>query len=160
MNYYKKEKIKSNKTSTDGYHLITLSVNCNNRTIAVHRLVAQEFIPNPNNLPEVNHKDFNRKNNCVENLEWCTHQDNVSYSVKEGNYSDSKIGLQNGRCRSISAYTATGEFIKSFDMVKDCARWLKENYNLRGKLPAICSYINKCYRLGKLYRKMKFIYDD
>lgn len=160
INYYKKEKIKVNKVSTDGYYLITLSVNCHNKTIAIHRLVAQEFIPNPDNLPEVNHKDFDRKNNCVDNLEWCTHEDNVNYSVKEGHYSECHAGLKNGRCRSISAYTADGEFIKSFDMVQDCAKWLKENYNLKGKLPAICSYINKCYRLGKLYRKMKFIYND
>ena len=48
----------------------------------IHRLVAQAFIPNPNNLPIVNHKDENPKNNCVENLEWCDYRYNSLYSAK------------------------------------------------------------------------------
>ena len=47
---------------------------------AVHRLVAEAFLPNPDNLPEVNHKDENRLNNHVENLEWCTREYNAGYS--------------------------------------------------------------------------------
>lgn len=49
-------------------------------------MVAKHFIDNPNDLPEVNHKDFNRKNNIVSNLEWCTHQYNVLYSRINGHY--------------------------------------------------------------------------
>lgn len=45
----------------------------------VHRLVAMAFIPNPDGLPEVNHKDFNKFNNCVDNLEWCTRKYNTRY---------------------------------------------------------------------------------
>lgn len=51
----------------------------NGKTFAVHRLVAQEFISNPNNLPEVNHKDDNHSNNNVNNLEWCSRLYNVNY---------------------------------------------------------------------------------
>jgi hypothetical protein len=48
----------------------------------IHRLVALTFIPNPNGYPEVNHKDENKANNCVENLEWCTHNYNLSYGER------------------------------------------------------------------------------
>lgn len=56
------------------------------KNLLVHRLVAKAFIPNPNNLPEVNHKDFNRGNNKVNNLEWCTRKQNRNHSEKMGRY--------------------------------------------------------------------------
>ena len=70
--------------SKDGYELLELG-NTTPRTIAkVHRLVAQAFIPNPENLPEVNHKDENPSNNRMDNLEWCTGEYNRSYGhIKE-----------------------------------------------------------------------------
>ena len=51
------------------------------QTTPVHRLVAQAFVPNPNNYPEVNHKDENKSNNRADNLEWCTRQYNMSYKT-------------------------------------------------------------------------------
>lgn len=54
------------------------------RQISVHRLVAEAFIPNPGNLPEVNHIDGNPFNNHVSNLEWCTHQHNVQHAWDTG----------------------------------------------------------------------------
>lgn len=55
--------------------------NGNRKTIKTHRLVAMAFLPNPENLPDVNHKDFNRKNNNVGNLEWCTEKYNTQYTA-------------------------------------------------------------------------------
>lgn len=51
------------------------------KRVGIHRLVASAFLPNPENLPEVNHKDENNKNNCVDNLEWCSHYYNMTYGT-------------------------------------------------------------------------------
>jgi len=67
-----------------GYLKVNVKVNGKWVSKKVHRLVAQTFIPNPDNLQEVNHKDCNRKNNNVENLEWCTHSYNSQYKEKYG----------------------------------------------------------------------------
>lgn len=56
------------------------------KTFLVHRLVAQAFIPNPNNYPEVNHIDANKSNNSVKNLEWCTGSQNVRHAMKMGKH--------------------------------------------------------------------------
>lgn len=62
------------------YEAVTLSKNGVSKVYSVHRLVAEAFIPNPDRLPEVNHKDENPLNNSVDNLEWCTRQYNIDYS--------------------------------------------------------------------------------
>ncbi len=68
-----------------GYPRICLYKNdCSPRKYKVHRLVAMAFIPNPDNLPMVNHIDSNKLNACVENLEWCTAQENVIHSFEVG----------------------------------------------------------------------------
>lgn len=61
------------------YIRVILSKKGKKTTIDLHRLVAMSFLPNPNQLPCVNHKDENTKNNVIENLEWCTHKYNTNY---------------------------------------------------------------------------------
>lgn len=62
-----------------GYRRITLKIRPHSKAIFIHRLVAEAFIPNPNNYPIINHKDENPLNNCVENLEWCDNLYNNTY---------------------------------------------------------------------------------
>lgn len=66
------------------YEFVTLTKDGIRQKFSVHRLVAQAFIPNPNGLPEVNHKDENPLNNSVENLEWCDRRYNMEYSKAKG----------------------------------------------------------------------------
>ena len=73
-------KIMSNKIDKIGYSFIHLKNDSGRRPLRIHRLVAEAFIPNINNLPEVNHIDENKQNNTVSNLEWCDRHHNMHHS--------------------------------------------------------------------------------
>lgn len=75
----KNNRILKSEMNRAGYYAVRLSMNGINRMRLVHRLVAEAFIPNPDNLPVINHKDENKLNNHVSNLEWCTQKYNVNY---------------------------------------------------------------------------------
>lgn len=76
------------QTDTKGYKFVGLSKDGKTKRVQVHRLVALTFIPNPNNLPMVNHKDESRDNNNVHNLEWCTGKYNSNYGTVRKRLSD------------------------------------------------------------------------
>lgn len=78
---YKDGYILSNKNSKGGYLSVILISKEKIRHAKMHRLVAEAFIPNPKNYPVVNHKDGNKQNNRVDNLEWCTIQHNVKHAL-------------------------------------------------------------------------------
>ena len=63
-----------------GYKKVSLCKECTKKEFLVHRLVAEAFVPNPENKPEINHKDGARDNNIYTNLEWVTHSENIIYS--------------------------------------------------------------------------------
>ncbi len=67
------------KVNNCGRLWVELFLNGKKKQFLIHRLVAKAFIPNPQNLPQINHIDENTKNNCVENLEWCTGAYNIRY---------------------------------------------------------------------------------
>ena len=73
-----------------GYNTVMLYKNTARKWIFVHRLVAEAFIPNPDNLPYINHKDENKLNNKVDNLEWCTSKYNSNYGTRNKRISNTK----------------------------------------------------------------------
>lgn len=75
----KKGKVLSTNVDMHGYVTTSITDYGGGRIKGMHRIVATMFIPNPNNLPEVNHKDGNKENNRVDNLEWCTKKENMQH---------------------------------------------------------------------------------
>lgn len=75
--------MKLHKNSNNDYLCVGLCKNSEYTQMLVHRMVAKTFIDNPDNLPEVNHKDENPRNNCVSNLEWCTSSYNSNYGTRK-----------------------------------------------------------------------------
>lgn len=88
-----KGSLKGTFISNYGYVLVTLSKNCKNMAYAVHRLVAEAFILHPNYLDEVNHKDRNKKNNFLSNLEWCTSRENTHHARRMMKSSSKYVGV-------------------------------------------------------------------
>jgi len=159
----RKERIMNKRESTDGYYIAKLNMNNHSKSIAIHRLVAQHFIPNPDNLPEVNHIDTNRKNNRVDNLEWCTHKDNVRYSADKGHYRNNKFGSNNGRARRVSLYNSDHQLIDSFDYIGDCARYMIDNQMCKqdystSYINNLRSQIGKAAKTNKKYLNCYFKY--
>lgn len=74
-------KLLAQREHKNGYLVVFLSKNGKRKAILVHRLVASAFVPNKDNLPQVNHKDENKRNNNAENLEWCSCAYNLSYGT-------------------------------------------------------------------------------
>lgn len=123
LNYHntKKEKILKPRITINGYLKVSL---CKNKTIKyflVHRLVANAFIENPNNYPIINHKDENKQNNVVSNLEWCTNKYNTNYGSCIKKMSESQINHPN-KSKKVYQYSKEGELIAAWESTRECGR--------------------------------------
>ena len=123
-----------------GYYYIMLYNDSVRKHFKLHRLVAQAFIPNPENKPQVNHKDENKLNNCVNNLEWSTAKENSNYGTRNERmgYSLSKPILQ---------YSKSGDFIREWKSASEVEREFGINH----------SHIASCCR-GKRKSSGNFIW--
>lgn len=127
-NRYPKNKILTPQKSQKGY----LRIKLYGKAYMVHRLVAEAFIPNPENKPEVNHKNGIRTDNRVENLEWCSHIENIKHSINILNH---KFGAKGGRKKRPIKSTDG----KIFDSRNCCARF----YNVNGSVISYAIAHNK-----------------
>lgn len=100
-----------------GYYSIRLKKNGMAKDFLVHRLVAKAFISNPNELPCINHKDENKKNNKVDNLEWCTHAYNNVYGDRL-----QKVSNTNKLRREVFQYDLKGNFINEYKSVTEAGK--------------------------------------
>ena len=103
-----------------GYYMVAFKVDGKKYYKRIHRIIAETLIPNPNNLPQVNHKDGNKLNNSIENLEWCNNQ----YNTQEGY--DKKLYKSTKEC-PIRAIRKTDGQIFNFNSIRKCATELKLN---------------------------------
>ena len=124
--YISKKIVKSSKKS-NGYLFIHLYNKGTNKCKYIHRLVAEAFIPNPNNYLEVNHKDGNKLNNCVDNLEWCTKKQNMQHASKNNlipkrygadNIFSKKVIQLDLKYQPIKIWDSTGEILRELNIPK------------------------------------------
>lgn len=149
----RKDSFLSTKATHDKqYVTVALCRDGEKKQIQVHRLVAEAFIPNPKNLPCVNHKDENPSNNCADNLEWCTHEYNLQYSMERNKPYKTKRERPKNELLPLCAYTLSGEFVGRFDSVWDAIeklgiesktpRGARNNIRMccRGRVKSACGY--------------------
>lgn len=117
--YFRKGSILKHHINNKGYHTVHLTKNGIGKTFLVSRLVAQAFIPNPDNLPEVDHIDENKDNNCVSNLQWCTRQFNNTRGIqsREGREKTSEF-----RMKKIGMYDKNGNLLKIYKGIRMAER--------------------------------------
>ena len=109
--YKSRECLLKPSITKDGYLTVYLCKNGIRKAHAIHRLVAIAFIDNNNELSDVNHKDENKLNNCVENLEWCSKAYNIKYGTRTQRVS-----------KRISQYSKDGALLNTFNSVKEASR--------------------------------------
>lgn len=126
-----------------GYYIVCLHYEGKGHPIKVHRLIAETFLPNPNNLPIVNHKDEDKTNNNVENLEWCDSQYNNTYGSKKEREAQTK--MENGILGiPIGMYDKnTGELLKTFISMAEAARYLNRQ-GAQSRISRCCNHEPHC----------------
>lgn len=131
---FKEGKIKSICDNGNGYCVVNLKVDGEQKSRTVHRLVATAFIPNPKNLPEINHIDGNKKNNTMSNLEWCDRSENVIHAVK--NQLHTNFGQRKVVCVELN---------KEFNSVAEAEKWI----GVKGsRISNVCKLKRGCKTCG------------
>jgi hypothetical protein len=140
-NNTKKEKIMKVSTRKDGYQSIVLTKNGKPKQFYIHRLVAETFIPNPDNLPLINHKDCNPSNNTVSNIEWASYSHNNSYdgAGRKRREAARKNNSFNAP-KYCYVYNESGKLLKKCSSMKEASDYTHCNYRDVWK---ICNSVGK-----------------
>lgn len=125
--HFLSERILKQGKGSRGYLQVRLGNGKKQKMFAVHRLVAQAFIPNPDSLPQVNHKDENKENNCVDNLEWCSSKYNCNYGSRNCKIGSTQkeSGIQRNNkytSKEVYQYTLDGIFVNTYPSMHEAAR--------------------------------------
>ena len=115
--------IKAEETTHDGYKRVLLCLYGVHHHCAVHRLVAQTFIPNIDGLPEVNHKDENTQNNSVGNLEWCSRKYNANYGTHPKRIKE-RMRKNHPTAKPVIQFDISGNKVREWKSQKEAARYL------------------------------------
>ena len=113
-----------------GYSQVCLSHKNHLKTIHVHTLVAKAFIPNPHNFKEINHKDENKKNNCVDNLEWCTRKYNINFGLRTQKTSKPVMRIGPDGIKVFKSMTEAAKCHN--DSISNISRATKKGYKAKG----------------------------
>lgn len=108
-----------------GYYEVCIRGNGKRKTVKVHRIIAEAFIPNPDNLPEINHIDTDKLNNKITNLEWCTRKYNSNHAYDKGLFHKIDYSTISNRVKSINNLTGEIRYFKSF---REASTELNVNY--------------------------------
>lgn len=129
-NYHKKERILKGSLDSYGYLQVGLrNAKGRYKILLIHRIVAVTFIPNPDNKPQVNHKDEIKTNNCVENLEWVTHKENMNYGTRNERAGKA---IAKAQSKTVAQYSKDGELLTVWSSVKEAACQLDFNKSCIG----------------------------
>lgn len=124
VKYIRKGCVLKQNTDKGGYKYVGLYKDGKVKYIKVHRLVAQVFLHNPDNLPEVNHIDENKSNNRVDNIEWCSHKQNCNHGTRNERMSKNKLNYQS-YSKPVLQYTKDGQFVAEYPSIAEAERNIK-----------------------------------
>ena len=156
--YYREDLILSPGKDKDGYFQVQLYKNGINKMRKVHRLVAETFILNPNNYPCINHKDENKQNNHVSNLEWCTVKYNQNYGTRTERAAEKRRGCIGLVGEKNPMYGRTGEKhplsrkviclnnLKIFNSIKEASEYA----NVANIRSCLCGKSNYCGKIDNI----------
>jgi hypothetical protein len=113
--HWNKTRIIRPRENNRGYLLVNLCKNGELKTFKVHVLVAKHFLPNPHGLTEINHKDEDKTNNRLDNLEWCTRSYNVNYGTRVARQRERVI-------KAVVQFSKNGDMIAVYDSMSNARR--------------------------------------